>query len=73
VARRRPWPVHADDHRIAGVQHLSSIWDIADDLEGLTEIDMNLLRLAIARIKMHASDGRMHLTLAKYGEPLEDE
>lgn len=73
MARRRPWPRTADDHRIASIQLARAIREIAEDLEGMREYDRITIQIAISRIQAHAADIERRQTLAKYGEPEEDD
>ena len=72
MARRRPWPVNANEHRIAAAAHFRAVDEIAEDLEGLREVDRHTLMLALAKIRMHTAQGERHLVLAKFGEPDEE-
>jgi Asp-tRNA(Asn)/Glu-tRNA(Gln) amidotransferase C subunit len=83
MSRRRPWPVSANEHRIAGIaaahttrtEHLTAIETILNDMERMKEYDRTLILLAVHRIGRHVaridalqSDIERHLTLAKFGE-----
>lgn len=68
MARRRPWPVNADEHRAAAVQLAREIQTIADDLDGMREYDRITVKLAANRISRHAAHIERHLILAKFGE-----
>ena len=72
MARRRRWPLNVDDHRIAAAQRFQAIREIAEDLKAEKEVDRETLNLALAYIQMHAADGERYLTLAKYGDLVED-
>lgn len=69
MARRRPWPVNADDHRLAALQLARAIQIIADDLDRLKEYDRITVKIAAAQLGRHAAHIEKHLTLAKFGEP----
>lgn len=71
MARRRPWPVNADDHRLAAIQLAREIQTIADDLDALKEYDRITVKLAAAKLGRHAAHIEKHLTLAKFGQPEE--
>lgn len=72
MARRRPWPRNADDHRIATIFLARAIREIAEDLETLHEYDRITIRMAAAQLIRHAADIERRQTLAKYDEPEED-
>lgn len=72
MARRRPWPYTADEHRIAAISHARTIRTIVDDLDNLREYDRATIRMAIMRIQVLSADIERKLTLAKFGE-LEEE
>lgn len=71
MARRRPWPVNADDHRVAALQLAKAIEIIADDLSAMKEYDRVTITIAAAKLGRHAAHIVKHLTLAKFGEPEE--
>jgi len=73
MARRRRWPLNADDHRIAAAQRFQAIRDIVDDLKAQKEVDPQTLALAIAYITAHCADGLNFLTQARFGLLLEEE
>ena len=68
MARRRPWPVSANEHRIAATELAREIQTIADDLDVMREYDRLTVKLAANRISRHAAHIERHLTLAKFGE-----
>ena len=73
MARRRRWPLNVDDHRIAAAQRFQAIREIVDDLKAQHEVDQHMLNLALAYILMHAADGERFLTLARFGEPVDEQ
>lgn len=72
MAKRRPWPVSADDHRRATIQLAQTIRGIAEDLERLREYDRATILIAAAQIGKYAADIERRQTLAKYGEVEEE-
>lgn len=72
MARRRPWPRTADEHRIDSIVLAREIRKIADDLGALAEYDRRTIQMALALMKCHSADIERLLTLAKFGEPEEE-
>lgn len=71
MARRRPWPVNADEHRLMALQLARQIQIIADDLDAMKEYDRITIKIAAAKLGRHAAHIEKHLILAKFGEPEE--
>lgn len=71
MARRRPWPRIADDHRLATIAAARDIRRILDETDSWKEIDPVLWRQIKADLKTIAADIITWQTLAKYGEPEE--
>jgi hypothetical protein len=86
MSRRRPWPISANEHRIAGIaaahttrtEHLAAIETIAVEVDQMRELDRMILQLALSNIRRHVAqadalqaDIERHLTLAKFGHPEE--
>lgn len=69
MARRRYWPINANDHREAAILLAREIQTIADDLDALKEYDRLTVKLAASKISRHAAHIERRLTLAKFGEP----
>ena len=71
MARRRPWPRIADDHRQATIAAAREGRRLLDETDDWREIDPVMWRRIRQDLKVIFADIITWQTLAKYGEPEE--
>ena len=71
MARRRPWPRIANDHRLATIAAAREERRILDDTDTWKEVDPELWRRIKQDLKVIFADIITWQTLAKFGEPEE--